>query len=36
LHRVEDALTFSALEPLQLVGRATGLEGTGEASGQMA
>lgn len=27
LHRVEDTLTFSALEPLQLVARATGLRG---------
>jgi hypothetical protein len=35
LHRVEDALVFPALDPLQLVRRAAGLEGTGEAGGQM-
>jgi hypothetical protein len=36
LHRVEEVFMFPALDPLQLVWGTSGLEGTGEAGGQMA
>ncbi len=36
LHRIEDVFVFPALDPLQLVWGTSGLEGTGEAGGQMA
>ena len=35
LHRIEDVFVFPALDPLQLVWGTSGLEGTGEAGGQM-